>query len=124
MSTLTILGITWAVAWPPVWAPSWLWVTRRLLGVRPPGGYWGSWITASVTTVLTQASGGDLPATLVSVGSTVFAVIMWWLSRRRKRRAPRAYGAKSALLVAAVVARMREALHPRPVPRLAPGVAR
>ena len=109
----TLFGVAWATVWPPVWAPSWAWAMRRL-GVRPPGGYWGSWITASVTALLTQALAVNLPAALVCAGSTVFAVIMWWLSRRRKRWVPRAYGAKAKALIAAMVARMRESLKPRP----------
>jgi len=119
----SLFGIAWAAVWPPVWAPGWVWVTRRLLRGKPLGGYWGSWITASVTTLLTQALAVNLPAALVCAGSTVFAVIMWWLSRRRKRRAPKLAGAKAKLLIAAMVARMRESLKPRPVLRPAPGGA-
>jgi hypothetical protein len=43
-----------------------------------------------------------------------------WRGRRRGKRAPRAYGAKSRALLAALVARAREAARPRPVPRLRP----
>jgi hypothetical protein len=122
--TVETFGVAWAIVWPPVWAPSWMWATRRLLGGRALGGYWGSWITASVTTVLTQAAGGDLIAAAVAAVSTVFAAIMWWLSRRRKRRAPKLAGAKSKAILAAVVARMRETLKPRLVLRPVPGGAR
>ena len=117
-----IIGVAWAVAWPPVWAANWPRIVRLLRG-RPPGGFWGWWIVASVTTVLTQALAGDLPATAAATVSTVFAAIMWWLSRRRRKRASRAYGAKSRALVAAVVAKMRQSLKPRPVFRPMPGRA-
>jgi hypothetical protein len=122
--TAEAVGVAWAIIWPPVWAPGWMWATRRLLGGRPLGGYWGSWLTASVTTLAEQALAGDLPAALVGIASTVFAVIMWWLSRRRKRRAPKLAGAKSKALLAAIVARMRETLKPRPILRPVPGGAR
>lgn len=49
----------------------------------------------------------------------------WWDCRRKKRRkrAPRAYGAKSRALIAAIVAKARAAAKPRPVLRPVPGGA-
>jgi hypothetical protein len=46
----------------------------------------------------------------------------WWRNRRNRKRAPRAYGAKSAALLAALVKRAREAAKPRPVLRPVPGM--
>jgi len=46
----------------------------------------------------------------------------WW--RRRRKRAPRSYGAKSRALLAAITRTMRERSRPRPVLRPSPGGAR
>ena len=37
----------------------------------------------------------------------IVAAYCWWLSRRRKKRAPRSYGAKAAALIAALVRKVR-----------------
>jgi hypothetical protein len=51
--------------------------------------------------------------------SLTIALAFWWFRRRRKR-APRSYGAKSRALIAALVRRMRETATPRPVHRPVP----
>jgi len=83
----------------------------------------------------------DLPVSLAGCAFWIAAGIVWpdWVLvaigvlaaanatrrwRRRRKRAPRSYGAKSRALIAAMVARMRESLRPRPVLRPAPGGAR
>lgn len=53
------------------------------------------------------------------VSVIVCALLLWW-QRRRRDRAPRAYGAKSRALIAALVRKTREAARPRPVLRPVP----
>ena len=83
--------------------------------------WWGG---AGVPMVVNSVAGNwgiaDWEATSLGVG---IAAWLWW-RRRRKDRAPRAYGAKSRALIAALVAKAREATKPRPVLRPAPGGAR
>src|ERR1700734_2784937 len=74
---------------------------------------------------LSWVAGGAMSGNWVITGWGVLmiaiAIRTWW--RRRRGRAPRSYGAKSRALLAAVVAKMRQSLRPRPVRRLAPGGA-
>ena len=85
----------------------WLWCTSAL------GGMIGSLLPPPAW--VQSASNG---------ASLVLAAFLWWLSRRRRKRSPKLAGAKSRALLAAVVAKMRESLKPRPVLRPAPGGAR
>jgi membrane protein implicated in regulation of membrane protease activity len=48
----------------------------------------------------------------------------WWRKRKRRKRSPKALGAKSRALIAALVRKAREAARPRPVLRPQPGGAR
>lgn len=61
-------------------------------------------------------------AWLLLAGNVVIAVAAAWMlwRGRRRKRAPRAYGAKSRTRVAALARKAREAARPRPVRRLAP----
>jgi len=117
-----IMSISWSLAWPPVWAVCWRPLIRCIIRREPTGSFWGQWVSAAAWTVGTQAfiSGWG---TAVAAVNLVFGAVMWWLSRRRRKRAPRAYGAKSRALLAAVVAKMREAAKPRPVFKPVPGRA-
>lgn len=60
----------------------------------------------------------------ISCAVGIWCLIDWWRDRRKRKRALRAYGAKSLALVAGLVRRAREAARPRPVLRHAPGGAR
>jgi membrane protein implicated in regulation of membrane protease activity len=60
------------------------------------------------------------PSWAVNVVTTAILVWAWWRYRRRRDRSPRAYGAKSRALIAALVAKAREATQPRPVLRPVP----
>ena len=57
---------------------------------------------------------------IVSAANLILAAWLYWRHGRRKDRAPRAYGAKSRALLAAIVRRAREAAKPRPVLRPVP----
>lgn len=50
----------------------------------------------------------------------LIAVYLWWRKRNKRKRAPRAYGAKSRALVTALIRRAREHARPRPVLRPLP----
>jgi hypothetical protein len=60
----------------------------------------------------------------LDAANALLAVILWWLSRRKRKRALRTLGAKSRALVAALARKAREAAKPRPVLRPVPGGAR
>jgi hypothetical protein len=59
---------------------------------------------------------------LLFAGNVAGVIICGWLlwRNRRRKRAPRAYGAKSRALIAGLVRRAREAARPRPVLRPVP----
>ena len=122
---MSLFDILWPLAWPPVYGALW----SALTGVAGSPTSRRTWFylmwasSAGVTAVIGLAAGQWLGAGIATVSLAV-ALILWWLSRRRRKRAPRAYGAKSAALVADLVRRAREAARPRPVLRPAPGGAR
>lgn len=115
-----------------------------LLAGQPPalfGAYWGwRWIFTRDEEAMHRVDGaGAISGSLLAVffalaGLTPLAALMalfaiwcawdWWRKRkRRKRTSPKALGAKSRALVAALVRRAREAARPRPVLRPLPGGA-
>ncbi|HXJ24450.1 MAG TPA: hypothetical protein VNH17_02060 [Streptosporangiaceae bacterium] len=84
--------------------------------------YFG-WLCGCLGGAIGFASGGGWPWMAADLANAGLAAVLWWLSRRRRKRAPRAYGAKSRALVEALVRRAREAARPRPVLRPVPGGA-
>ena len=89
---------------------------------------WGSAIIALayVVAFAADAAAGDgWGALLDGVFGAVWAWLWWSEWRKRKRRDPaaRQFGARSRLLVAALVTRAREAAQPRRVLRPVPGGA-
>jgi hypothetical protein len=86
--------------------------------------FYSGWIGSAAGGAIGWAVSGAWGLMALDIANICLAVFLWWLSRRRRKRAPRAYGAKSRALVAAVVARMRETLKPRPILRPVPGGAR
>ncbi len=91
--------------------------------VRSWPRFYFSWALTGGTVTVIALIGRLWPAMLAALAGTAVAVIAWWLSRRRRKRAPRMYGAKSRALVAACVRRMRGTARPRPVLRPVPGGA-
>jgi heme/copper-type cytochrome/quinol oxidase subunit 2 len=57
---------------------------------------------------------------IAAANLAVAAVTAWMLWRWRRKRASRAYGAKSRARIAALARKTREAAQPRPIRRLAP----
>ena len=109
-----------ATVLPPLCSFSWgrVWLLRHR-----PWNFYGGWMSSAIGGAIGWALSGSWGLVALDAANALLAVFLWWLSRRRKRRAPRAYGAKSALLIAAVAALMKAALQPRPVLRPAPGGA-
>jgi len=107
---------------PPAF--SWIWeqAFRRLLR-RANGRFYQGWIGAAIAGGIGFAISREWLWFMLAAANAGVAIVLWWLSRRRRKRAPRAYGEKSAALVAALVAKAREAARPRPVPRLGPAGA-
>jgi hypothetical protein len=82
-----------------------------------------SWVSGGVGVVFALAQAGHWPGTVIGVAQVGVGVWLWRRGRRGRRRAPRAYGAKSRALVAVLVATLRDAARPRPVLRPVPGAA-
>lgn len=120
-----MFGIAWAAFGTPLTAYL-LFVMFALAGCErmTATGFYQQWAWCGIGAVIGQAISANLRGLAVAVAELILAAVLWWLSRRRRKRAPRAYGAKSRALLAAAVARMRETLKPRPVFRPAPGGAR
>lgn len=124
MSTADLI---FALAWPPVFAFARAAVLRAFRLGRP----WAvavaaGWTAGGVGVVLTLAHAGaraHWPGMALGAAHVAFGAWLWRRGGRGRRRAPRAYGAKSRALVAAVVAKARDAARPRPVLRPVPGAA-
>jgi len=113
-----------AAVWPPLGAALWIAALRSL---RTTAGALANlylyWVSAAAVVVICALFAGLWLWAGVATANGAVAVFLWWLSRRRRRRVPRAYGAKAKALIAAMVARMRESLKPCPVLRPVPGGA-
>ena len=86
------------------------------------GNFYVCWFVAAIGGVLGCVLPPDAqpiyaPGYLASAGLAAF---LWWLSRRRRKRASRQLGAKSRALLASLVRKMREQKVPRPVLRPQP----
>jgi hypothetical protein len=114
-----IMNIVCVTVLPPFASYAWCRALKRLRG-----WFWQGWIWSASLGGVTWAIQGQWPWAVLDAANAGVAIVLWWLSRRRRKRAPRAYGEKSAALVAALVAKVREAARPRPVPRLGPAGAR
>ena len=115
-----IWNLLCATVLPPFCSFAWgkVWLLRHR-----SWNFYGGWMSSAIGGAIGWALSGSWGLVALDAANALLAVFLWWLSRRRKRRAPRAYGVKTKLLIAAMVARMREALKPRPALRPAPGGA-
>lgn len=110
---LTTAVVNWAVArWRRHWVPSCAVRYGVLLGA----------LDATCNAVIFTAT-GVWPVTLISVTLAAAGWWLWWWLGRRRDRAPRQFGAKSRLLLEALVERMRESARPRLVLSPIPGGA-
>lgn len=119
---MSVFEVIWPLAWPPVYGVLWSAVAWRF-GSLVPRRTWFylMWATTAGVIAVVALVAADWRAAATGTANLAVALACWWLSRRRRKRAPRAYGAKSRALLAAVVTKMRETLKPRPVLRPQPG---
>ena len=87
--------------------------------------WFGSWTVADVALAALNAALGSWGWSAVMAGLAAVNGLLWWQhwNRRRRKHAPRAYGAKSRALIATLVRKAREAAKPRRVLRPVPGGA-
>jgi len=116
--TNLILNIALVIVIPPGWS----WLCGRLVRRYRANFYQGR-IGAAIGDALASAFYQQWLWVLLAAANAGVAIVLWWLSRRRRKRAPRSYGAKSRALVAALVRKARKNARPRPVPRLGPAGA-
>jgi hypothetical protein len=123
---VTVTDLFYALAWPPVFAFGWTAIISRALrlGPLPALSVGESWVCGGLSVVYAFAFGGPWSCAVIGAAHVAIGVWLWRRGRRGRRRAPRAYGAKSRALVAALVAKARDAAAPRPVFRPVPGAAR
>lgn len=121
------LAATFALVAAPLLVLSLLWRVRG----RLPGGSEDDLHRSDGLGAI--ANGLMIPAwTLLHVywlaGFSAFAALMfawdWWRRRKRRKRSPKALGAKSRALIAALVRKVRENAKPRPLLRPLPGGVR
>lgn len=111
------LWLAWAVASPPVASFGWHMLLRSSVAA-----FLGGWLAASAGGIIVGSIERDVYWGSGSAVSCVICVAAWWWRKRRgRKRAPRAYGAKSRALLAALVRKAREAGKPRPSLRPVPG---
>lgn len=112
-----------ALTWTPLYTFGMTAILRGF-GLSWPAclrGWLMRWLASCFGTALAGAIVMSWPDCVIAIGYAAGAVIVWWLNRRKRKRAPRSYGAKSAALVAALARRAREALKPHPLLRPVPG---
>ncbi len=115
-------GVIWALTWPPVYAVLWSAFACRVGSLIPRRTwFYLMWATSAGVIAVVALVAADWRTSAIAAANLAVALACWGLSRRRKRRAPRACGTKARALLAAVVAKMRETLRPRPVLRPQPG---
>jgi hypothetical protein len=121
-----LFAVIVSAVWPPVWGALDSYLMRalgHLRGTVTSNAYRMWALLGCVCAVIDFATSAWLLG-LASAGSGLIGAFLWWRDRRRRKRAPRAYGAKSAALLAALVAKARAAAKPRTVLRPVPGGAR
>jgi hypothetical protein len=117
-----LTSLLWALLWPPLFGS----VAWKLLLFNGPRvfsweSFWEGYFSGACASLITFSVDWAPVPFVISAGQLVLAVVMWWLSRRKRKRSAKLIGAKSRALLAAVVARMRGAAKPRPVLRPVPG---
>jgi len=111
VSVLAAVVISFAV--PPAVASG----LQRAQGMQAAGtGFYRQWLSAAAGAGAVAAALRDWPAVASFAVSGMLALILWWLSRRRKRkRAVKALGHKARARLAAMIRNM-----PKPGPVLRP----
>jgi hypothetical protein len=118
---MNVAGLVYALAWPLAFAFTWPAISRAWRPGWSRTIFGEAWACGGLGVVLAFA--GQWPENAIGVVQVAIGAWLWRRGRRGRKRAPRAYGAKSRALVAALVTKAREAAKPRPVLRPVPGRA-
>lgn len=110
-----IINLLTAVAIPPL--SSW---SAFLLLRSPRCAFYAGWLFSALSAVIGMAAERQWFYAAIAAANALLAVFLWWRHRHRRKRAPRAYGAKSRALVQSLVRRARGHARPRPVLRPLP----
>jgi hypothetical protein len=101
--------------------PGLSWFFLRVFG--PPAArseFVRCWLFTAAGATVAEALGSVWPCALSSAVNVIAALIVWWLSRRNRKRALKALSARGRAVLAALVKSMRDAAKPRRVFRPAP----
>jgi Flp pilus assembly protein TadB len=116
-----MIDVLAAIAMPPLYGFL-CWLVGHRLSHRL--SFFCNWICGGVGCAITDIMNGLWLALIFASANIALAAFLWWLSRRKRKRAQAALGAKSRALRDALVRRAREAAKPRPVLRPVPGSVR
>lgn len=114
---VTVLALACCFASPPLVAA----VIRCAMRLAPPPcpGFFRQWAYGGfggmAASALSAASTGWWPAPLAYGASGLAGLVLWWWSRRKRKRSLRQLGRKAKARLAAMIRSM-----PRPSPRLVP----
>jgi hypothetical protein len=114
----------YALLWPPFWATLFTLIATLLrLHLAGPCFPFG-WFAGGFGVTLAYLVVPHWLLACIGIGHMAFGAWLWWLDRRKRKRAPALAGAKSRARIAALVRKAREAGRPRKVLRPVPGGAR
>ena len=120
LNVLLITGILIDSQTAIVIPPGVSWVAHRALRSTRSAFYCG-WVTSAIFGCTGLAAQGDWVFSGIAAANAIFAAYLWWRYRNKQRkRAPRAYGAKSRALIGKLIRKTRETAKPRPVLHPAP----
>lgn len=118
---ITVLLMAASFTAPPLFAL----VMRRAEGLPPPPapGFFAQWawggLGGTITSALSAIGTGEWVIVASFGASALTGTVLWWYSRRKRKRSLRQLGNKARARLAAMARNM-----PRPSPRLVPQGAR
>jgi hypothetical protein len=119
-----LLVVLIALGGPPLWAWFWQGVLGQLWWRLRTTGFFSDWLWIAAGDAIVGAFSRDWLFAASSAASFLLAAaVRWWRRRKDRKRALKALGEKSRILIADLVAALRESLRPRPVLRPQPGGA-
>ena len=116
-----MIDLLWTLLWEPAFAllaytiPARWHLLHRLY--RNPAV---NLTAGGISTLLANSVGSRWRDALIGAAWAVIGMVWLWWRRHKRKRAPRAYGAKTRALLARLVKKSREAAQPRPVLRPVP----
>ncbi len=113
-----ITNLMTAVVIPPVSSGAARWALHS-----SRGAFYCGWTASALVGLTGMVVRHEWAWAVVAAGNALLAIYLWRRRGRRRKRAPRAYGAKSRALVTTLIRRARERARPRPVlrPQPSPG---